>query len=292
VASSNALLVTTLAFCFNVFAFSPATIETPSVSGKVIEVGSEIDFYPYAFINSSGEPDGFSVDLIKAVAKVSGLTLHIRAAPWDKVWNDMLAGRIDVVPLIGKLTERAALIDYSEPHTGMPDAFFVREGSVPLTNLAAAQGKEIVVMRSDVAHHKLIETHFEGTIVPVDTIGDGLQLVASGKHDAFLGPLLIGTLAIRKYDIKGLESGEPVKDYLRIHAFGVKKGDHALLDQLNQGLKLVKGNGEYDRLYNKWLAAMNDTPSRITDRSTGLMVLTALSVLAILFALRRRRETD
>ena len=33
-----------------------------------IKVGSELDFYPYAFVNEKGQADGFSVDLVNAVA--------------------------------------------------------------------------------------------------------------------------------------------------------------------------------------------------------------------------------
>lgn len=227
-----------------------------------IRVGSELDFYPYAFVNAQGEADGFSVDLVKAVAGTMDLKLKIVAEPWDKVWNDLVAGRIDLLPLVGKLPERAAVIEFSKEHTGTPDAFFVRGNDPPIGELATATGKTIVVMRSDVAHHKLLETKFQGGIVTVGTITEGLQLVASGQHDAFLGPQLMAMLAIRDQKIPNVKSSGPVKDYMRIQAFAVKKGDFKLLETLNKGLDIVKSSGEYERIYNKWLVVELPTQTR------------------------------
>lgn len=100
-------------------------------------------------------------------------------------------------------------------------------------------------MRSDAAHHALEARRFQGKLVLVDTIPEGLALVASGKHDAFLCSKLIGSLAMKKHEIKGLAAGPVVPDYKRIFAFGVRKGADELREKLNQGLMIVKSNGEY-----------------------------------------------
>ena len=39
------------------------------------------------------------------------------------------------------------------------------------------------------------------------------------------------------------------------YGMAVKKGNKALLDKLNEGLKEIKANGEYDRIYAKWFGA-------------------------------------
>jgi signal transduction histidine kinase len=220
-----------------------------------IHVGSELEFSPYAFIDERGQPTGFSVDLIKAVADVMGLSIKISTGPWDTIWNDLVAGRLDVLPIVAKLPERTRLVDFSIPHTETYDAFFVRKGDHPIQNVEAARGKEIVVMQSDAAHHALLELNFPGRLILVDTIPEGLALVASGQHDAFLCSKLIGTLEIKKYKLRGLTAGPTIPDYKRTFSFAVKKGDAELLEKLNQGLLIVKTSGEYYRIYEKWLTA-------------------------------------
>ncbi|RPJ04984.1 MAG: PAS domain S-box protein, partial [Deltaproteobacteria bacterium] len=146
------------------------------------------------------------------------------------------------------------------PHTETYDAFFVRKGSPSIQNIEGAREKEIVVMRSDAAHHALLERNFQGRLILADTIPEGLSLISSGKHDAFLCSKLIGTMSIKKHGLKGLTAGPPILDYKRVFSFAVKKGDTELLEKLNQGLLIIKTSGEYDRIYEKWLTA--DDPWR------------------------------
>ena len=219
-----------------------------------IKVGSEFDFHPYAFVDEQGQAAGFSVDLVKAVVGAMGLSVNITAGPWDTEWNALVSGKLDVLPIVAKLPQRVGLIDFSLPHTETYDAFFVRKGNSPIPDIATAQGKSIVTMRSDASHHELLARHFKGNVVLVDSIPEGLSLVASGSHDAFLGPLLIASLAIKNKNIRGLVQGPPIPDYKRVFSFGVRKGADELREKLNQGLLIVKTNGEYERIYHKWLA--------------------------------------
>jgi ABC-type amino acid transport substrate-binding protein len=270
--------------------WTSVAISAPPASNKdhrVFKVGSEFDFYPYAYVDKNGEAAGFSVDLINAVADTMGLKIQIIAEPWDKIWNDLVAGRIDILPLVGKLPERANLIEFSMPHTGTSDGFFTRKSDPPLTHVADAKGKSIVVMKSDVAHHKLLEFKFEGTIVPVTTITEGLELIAKGEHDAFLGPLLMANLAIKENRIEGIRANEPVPEYIRIQAFAVKKGDFELLAKLNQGLEIIKSNGEYNRIYDRWLSNAIAGDSTWNGERIGFAVAVALVLILIAVYFRR-----
>lgn len=220
-----------------------------------LRVGSEIDFPPYAFIDEGGQPAGFSVDLIRAVAGTMDLPIEITTGSWDTVWSELVHGRLDLLPIVARSPERHRLADFSVPHTETYDAFFVRQGNPQIPTIEAAKGKEIVVMRSDAAHHELMARKFEGKLIPVDTIPAGLSLVASGKHDAFLCSKLIGTMVIKNHGLTGLIPGPPVPDYKRVFSFAVKNGDHELMEKLNQGLLIIKTNGEYDQIHDKWLTA-------------------------------------
>lgn len=225
-----------------------AASESPTVN-----VGSELEFAPYAFVDENGQPAGFSVDLIRAVADSMGLSINISPGTWSSVWNDLVKGRLDALPIVAKLPERTLLVDFSLPHTETYDSFFVRAGDPVIKTIESAIGKEIVVMRADAAHHALLERNFQGSIILVDTIPEGLSLISSGKHDAFLCSKLIGALAVRNHKLKGLTSGPTIPDYKRVFSFAVKKGDTELLEKLNQGLLIIKASGEYQQIYDKWL---------------------------------------
>ena len=248
----------------------------PAGQAAVVRVGSELAFPPYASVDQDGRAVGFSVDLIQAVAETMGLQVEMSTGTWDSVWNRLLTDRLDVLPLVAKSPERTRSVDFSLPHTVTYDAFFVRPGTPALESLQAARGKEIVVMRSDAAHQALVERNFQGRIILVDMIPEGLALVASGRHDAFLCPKLIGSLSLRDLGGPGLVVGPPIPDYKRTFCFAVKRGDSELLEKLNQGLLIIKANGEYQRIYDRWLSA--EDPWNKWKRYLALMASVFLAV--------------
>jgi len=258
-------------------------------SNKIIQVGISGDFPPFEFQDEHGNPTGFSVDLIKSIAREMGLTINFVEGTWDKQWNSLVSGDLDIMPLVSRLPQRHDLIDFGVVHTETFDAFFVRKGDPPLVDISAAQGKSIVVSRSDAAHQELVARQFKGNVLLVDSIPEGLSFVAAGSGDAFLGPLLICDVTIRKLGLTNINPGKPIPDYKRSFAIGITKGNEELLEKLNQGLMVVKINGEFDRIYNKWLTL--DSP---TARAAHYVVYFALASLLglvvcmiVIYTLRR-----
>jgi ABC-type amino acid transport substrate-binding protein len=229
-------------------AASAMASEEPLVRG-----GSEQHFRPYAFTDRDHHAQGFGPDLLRAIADTMGLRLQITTGPWDKVWNDLVAGDLDVLPVVARTPGREPLVDFSLPHTETFDAFFVPEGRPLIPDLAAAAGKEIVVLRSDAAHHELVERGFPGKVIPVESIVDGLRLISAGRHDAFLCSKVVGELEREQARITGVRSGPLIPDYRRTFSFAVRKNHPDLVEKLNQGLRIIKADGTYDELYRKWI---------------------------------------
>jgi signal transduction histidine kinase/DNA-binding response OmpR family regulator/HPt (histidine-containing phosphotransfer) domain-containing protein len=184
-----------------------------------------------------------------------------------------------VLPAVAKLPSRQRLADFCIPHTEIYDAFFVRNGEPAIPDIETAHGKKIAVMRADAAHNELRARKFSGEIIPINTIPEGLALVASGKYDAFLCARPIGIQSIRKYGIRGLSTGEPIPDYKRVFSFAVKKGDNELRESLNHGLAIVQTNGEYQKIYDKWLSVENPW-----QKYEKYLLLAFAAMLAIILA--------
>lgn len=256
-----------------------------------IVVGSETDFPPYALVDGAGNATGYSIDLIRSVAREMGLDVTVRTGSWNWAWNALKAGEVDVLSIVARIPGREREVDFSIIHTSAHDSFFTRRGTPPIASVAQAEGREVVVMRADAAHHALVSQGFKGTIIAVDTIPEGLRLVASGRHDAFLCPKLIGLLVLEEQDITGLEPGPPIPDYRRDFSFAVKKGNQELLERLNQGLLIVKTRGEYEKIHAKWLGFGDPwlvKHGRPIAMGAGLLGLLAVLVAAWSMLLRRQ----
>lgn len=152
-------------------------------------------------------------------------------------------------------------MEFTRPHTIGYDSFFVRKDHPPVHAVGQARALSIIVLRSDTAHQALVSRGFTHQLVIVDNLADGFRLLASGQHDAVLAPRLQGNMLVERSGLAGvIEAGPLLRDYRREFCFAVRKGNTELRDRLDRGLAIVQANGEYDRLYRKWLG-IYETPT-------------------------------
>lgn len=224
-----------------------------SYIGKTIIVGSELDYPPYATVDANGNADGFSVDLIKAVANQVGIKVKFKVGPWNEVKAELEHGEIDALPLVAYSAERDKYFDFSTPHIISHAVAFVRKGQKRFRAIEDLRGKAVIVMRSDSTHEYVLFSHITDNITLTDTVGDAFKLLASGKHDFVIAPKLSGLLLLDALGLDNIEVfGEPLETYGKGYSFAVHEGNAQLLDLLNRGLALVKASGEYNLIYDKW----------------------------------------
>ncbi|MBT3255354.1 MAG: transporter substrate-binding domain-containing protein [Deltaproteobacteria bacterium] len=226
------------------------------------------NYYPYTFVNERGEPDGFSVDLIKAAAKVMGLELQINTDLWEKARNGLKTGKIDFLPMMAYSKERDKDFDFSAPHTIAFDAFFTRKGSPEMRSLNDLRDKKIIVMKNDQAHDYLRSLDYitDDQLILIDDLQDSLRMLAEGKGDAALMPKLVGLTSIEKLGLTNLElSPVIVEAYKRPFSVAVKEGNQELIERFNQGLKILKDTHQHKKIYENWFGGYESGEISFTD---------------------------
>ncbi|WP_333873570.1 PAS domain-containing protein [Methylobacter sp.] len=258
-----------------------------------LRIGSEIDFPPYVDIDAQGQATGFAVELFTAVAAVMDIPITFHPDQWDTVWQNLKTGKIDALPLVERIPEREGLVEFTRTHTIGYDSFFVRKDSAVIDSIDQARDMNIIVVRSDAAHEELVNRGFTTQLVIVDTLADGFRLLASGQHDAVLAPLLQGNAEIHRTGLdKNVIPGPLLKEYRREFCFAVPKGNIELRDRLDQGLAIVKANGEYDRLYKKWLSIYELPTFPVKYVAWGAMAAVILLALMGLWTRQLRRQVE
>ncbi len=257
-----------------------------------------IDHYaPYTFVNADGQPAGFSVDLMRAVAQVMGINLEVQVDTWDNARHALENGEIDFLPMMAYSAERDKLYDFSPPHTIAFDAFFTRKDASPIRSMDDLSGKTIIVMESDQAHDYLrsLASIRAEQLILVDSLPEALRLLASGRGDTALMPKLVGLALIRDLNLTNLgPSPVVVEAYNRPFSFAVKEGNQAILERLNQGMSIVKAKGQYDEIYKQWFGTLE--PGGATNEQflkvLGGTILAFLLIGAVLllwsFSLRKQ----
>ena len=275
--------------------FRMELIPTAKEGEKVLLVGSELDYPPFALVNKKGEAEGFSVDLFKAVAQVMGLKIQFRVGPWEEVRTALERGEIDALPLVSYSEEREKVFDFTSPHTTSDAVAFIRKGDKGIRKESDLRGKRIIVMQSDATHDYLLGQGIAENLLTVKSIADALRLLASGEGDLAFLPRLTGLLKAREIGLDNMAiSGPRFNVYGRGYGFAVSEGNAELLAKLNLGLSLLKTSGKYDEIYDKWFGLVDprgisrDTILKYTV--TASIAFLSLLSAALLWSWSLRRE--
>lgn len=264
-------------------------LSTPK--GGILARGDH-NYPPYEFDDAEGNPAGFNVDIFRAVSRVMGIDVIVTLGPWDQVRKELEDGRIDMLIGMFQSPQRDRYVDFSTPHLIIHHAIFVRKGSGIRSEADLAE-KAIIVQHQDIMHDYVLEKGLSRTIVPVESQPAGLRLLASGRHDCFLGVKLQGLATVREFHLDNLVvAGGPI--YPRKYGFAVKEANAPLLGRLNEGLAIIKQTGAYDRIYQKWFGVIDSrqVPGPKVFRILAWVLSPVLVILALsalwLWSLRRQ----
>ena len=260
---------------------------------RSLVVGSEQDFPPFATGMTDETAGGFTVELWKAVAAEAGLAYTIRVQSFRQVLEEFKDGQVDVLINLARSEERAKFADFTVPHVVVHGAIFVRDGERAIQSEADFGGKSIIVLSADLAHDYAVSRGWAKQLVKVETAAEGMRLLASGEHDAMLLSRLAGLQTLKSTGIRNVRPIQARAGFAQKFTFAVQKGQPELLAQINEGLSVVKSNGTYDALYEKWFGVYETKDPEVRDvLAYVLPVVAFFIVLAAVFFYRRRRERE
>lgn len=254
-------------------------------------VASEATYPPFTIIDKDGKPTGFSIELLREVAKAVNLELDINIGYWTFNKQELIDGKIDVLPFVARIPERESVFDFTVPYITLTGAVFALKSNTTIKSFSDLKRKRILVMDSDNAHEYVIREKFKN-VTPVFSYQEAFKLLEKGNYDGVICQRLPGLTILNELGITTIEPKKIELPRFRVNfCFAVEEGDIELVELLNEGLSIVIADKTYDALYHKWFG-----PTLEKDLSFREMIISALyffvpfiiliSVVAI-FILRR-----
>ena len=208
--------------------------------------------YPYEFINKNGKPDGFNIDLIKAIGKVMDFDLKFQLKPWSQVKDSILYGNNFDISAMFYSEQREQMVDYSDPIIFSEDEIFITKNSKGINSIVDLMNKRVSVEDGSFTEEYLLHNLPEINLVPVESEPDALLTVSENKCDAAVVEKINAESNIKRLGIENLKpTAYPIIP--REYGFVVEKGNDSLLANINVGLQVIKKNGTYAQLFNKWI---------------------------------------
>lgn len=250
-----------------------------AASPGLVRVGI-YDNKPLVFMGDM-RPEGLFVDILEAVAEEQGWRLEYRYGSWDASYKALLAGELDLLPVVAYSAERATLIAYSQTTViANWGEIYTRRG-LTIASISDLQDRAIAYLEND-THSLFFRALLDKLLISYTALRVGsytemLAALEDGRADAGVFNHIQASLASRA---RLVQVTPIVFNPIEIR-FAAPKGDSAgFLPHLDFYLTALKAHEaqEYERLVQRWLGG---EPRGIMPVWVGPLILAILICLLL-----------
>ncbi|ACA30978.1 transporter substrate-binding domain-containing protein [Histophilus somni] len=226
---------------------------TIGANAQDITFAMEPSYPPFELTNEKGEIIGFDVDIANAICKEIQANCSFKAQAFDALIPSLIKGRggFDAAISAIDITEaRAKQVAFTDSYYESSASFIALKGKADLTT-AKVVGVQNGTTYQQYANKEAKQYQSKSYASLQDAILD----LKNGRIDLIFGD----TDVLRDMFDKNPELqfvGERVTDKRYFNnglGIAVNKKNTALVEQLNKGISAIKANGEYQKIYDKWM---------------------------------------
>lgn len=224
--------------------------------GKLTVV-AELGFAPFEYMDEkTGEPVGFDVDVINAVAEKMGLTAsYLPNQKFDTLVPIIKqGGKADVsIAAVTITDERMESVDFSEPYLDSNQAIVVAKGSSETEETLNDASKQVVCQGGTTGDEWIGENLPDAVRVPVDDVTAALTGVQTGLYQAMVVDLPVASYMLSQSFsdleiVKEIPTGEQ-------YGIAVSKDNPELTQAVNKALEDMKSDGTMKEIETKWFGS-------------------------------------
>lgn len=265
--ASRSLLVAWLAIlCIGFLVTTRSSRAEDSAKPAVIRVGVEIGNSPLSHSDEKGEPAGFLVDLIMAIAQERNLQVQLDYRPWGELLNDFKTGKVDVLSNMVFTPERAEFANFSISHLGLPGAVYIRKDDKSILGPRDLKNKRMATAPKGYSEEYAMKHGYGGAYIACLTLEEGLAKLNSGEADFVFATQIFAENIIENNRLRNVRPASfKLNDLQYQYHCAVPRNRNDLLYELNAGIIALRNNGTADDLYEKWFGPLEPRKLRLTD---------------------------
>ncbi len=222
-------------------------------SAGTLLVGTDAGFAPFEYKDpKTNEIVGFDIDLITAMAKAVGDDVKIQNMQFAGIIPALQTNMIDVAAAALTITaERQKQVLFTDPYYDVGLVMVIRKKDTDkYKTLDDMQGKRICSQIGTTG--AILGKQVKGaTVGEYDQMGDAMMELKMNGCDSVLVDKTVTEYYIAQQGDKDIMM-VPHLYNPKQNGFAVSKRNTELAAKLNKGLKIIRENGEYDKIYEKW----------------------------------------
>ncbi|GGC14742.1 hypothetical protein GCM10011494_36960 [Novosphingobium endophyticum] len=236
-----------------IFLFAPEpsdTLQQVRSRGTLI-CGVSSSIKPFGYLDpASRELVGYDVDFCRAVAEHIGVRAQPMAVSVEQRIPELNAGRIDLlVSVLGWTPERARQIDYSHSYFVSRQVVIVPHGS-DIRDLAELANRRVSAAKGSTGEQYLRVKVPGAAVLTFQDAPSAFLAFEQGKVDA----MVLSDLAAMQLRQESGSDFATIRQPIAIETWGlgVRKGEKALLHQVNAALTEMEVKGQAEAIFTKW----------------------------------------
>ena len=229
------------------------TLDDITKSGE-LRACFDAGYMPFEMKAKNGNYIGFDLDLGKLMAKEMGVKYVPVNTAWDGIIPALLTGKCDII-MAGMTinAQRNMRVNFADPYIVVGQSILLNpklEGKISSYKDLNSADYTVVSKLGTSGEQSVKKLLSKAKYFAFETETDAALEVANGKADAMIYDMpFISIYAAQEKD-KVSSILEPFT-YEPL-GWAVKQGDPDFLNFLNNFLRQSRGDGSYDRIYDKW----------------------------------------
>lgn len=244
--------------------------------------GGSQNYPPFQWLDARGRPQGFTVDLERAIGERAGVQIEQRLGPWEEILAALDAGEIDVVGMFAS-EERAQRLLFTEPFYYLTHGIYAPVNGDIAATPSELVGHRVAVVRGGYAGNRLRDEHPGVLLVEGRDIEAALMLLVGGEADFALVASHPARRFIGARDLEVDQVSRPL--WPRSYVFAVKRDRPELRRWLQLQLSLVQASGRYYSIYEDWeeeLEWSDPSFADLVERNAALVAAVATTLVVLL----------
>ena len=220
-------------------------------NAQEITFAMEPSYPPFETTNEKGEIIGFDVDVANAICKEIQATCHFKSQAFDALIPGLKSKRFDAsISAIDITDARAKQVAFSNAYYDSSASYVALKGKADL-----ASAKTVGVQNGTTFQQYTAAESKQYNAKAYASLQDAILDLKNGRIDIIFGDTaVLADMISKEAEIQFVGDKVTDKKYFGNGlGIAVNKSSKELLESLNKGLEAVKANGEYPKIYDKWM---------------------------------------
>ena len=222
-----------------------------AASAQELTFAMEPSYPPFETTNEKGEIIGFDVDVANAICKEIQATCKFKGEAFDALIPNLKAKRFDAsISAIDITDARAKQVLFSDAYYDSTASYVTLKGKATLES-----AKNVGVQNGTTFQQYTVAETKQYTTKAYASLQSAILDLKSGRIDMIFGDTaVLADMISKEPEMQFIGDKVANKKYFG-NGLGIAmhKSNKELAEQLNKGLTAIKANGEYQKIYDKWM---------------------------------------